>query len=352
MNKIAYLYSSYYPIRGGGNVHGYYLAKALANKGYILYNFNKIPDNCTVNIKRTLKNILMTIKNSDVVYLRLNLKIDSKYLLLILAKLLKRKVIIELNSPSDELRLSGAGDLKIIITDIALRFAVKLSDHLIVVSKNVKKYSEEVLKAKNITVIPNGGHKFSIDYKNIDQGVAGRIKDLKNTYNKIAVWSGTKQPWQGYDIIKDIICKSNNTIAYIIISNDNTVFEEIVNDNVYFFNNLARKEVEYIISQSNIGLSLYGDYGDYGKYGFYGSSIKFREYLINGLFVIANPNGQMLEIKQENLFLSFDVDEILKCMYDLDVTKKYDTSVCRSWDDVAEETDRVIQSVLKKIYEK
>ncbi len=348
MIKITYLYSSYYPIRGGGNVHGYYLAKGLTGKGYILYNFNKTADDFSVNVRRSLKNILITMKNSDIVYLRLNLKIDSKYLLLILAKLLRRKIIIELNSPSDELRLSGAGDYKIKITDTFLRMAAKLSDHMIVVSNPVKKYCEEILKAKYITTIPNGGIKFSIDYSKINPIIIEKIKFIKNNYKKIAIWSGTKQPWQGYDIIKDIIYKSKNNIAYIIISNNNNIFKEAANNNVYYFNNLERKEVEYIISQSHIGLSLYSDYGKLCKYGFFGSPTKFREYLINGLFVIANPDGQMLEVKQENLFLSFDADEILQCIYDLDVTKKYDTSKCRSWDDVAEETDKVIQSILKK----
>jgi glycosyltransferase involved in cell wall biosynthesis len=354
MKKIAFLYSSYLPIKGGGSVHGFNLAKGLAEKGYKLYTFNRVADNFTVNKKKSLSNIINTIFESDLVYIRLNLKIDVKYLLLFLSKVLGKKIIIELNSPSDELRLSGANDFRIKVTDFFLKIAAKMANHLIVVSENVKQYCEEILKSKCITVIPNGGKKFSVDENKINNDIKIKISSIKKKYKKIAIWSGTKQPWQGYELIKEIIKKSNSTIAFIIISNDTDILEQFkINENVSVFSNLNREELKYITINCNIGFAIYSDiYYDFCKYGFYGSSIKYFEYLFNGLFVIATPDGQMMKKKYDNLFLSRDVNKILTTTYNLDTSIKYDTSSCRSWDDVANETDKVIKNVLMSKNEK
>jgi glycosyltransferase involved in cell wall biosynthesis len=345
--RIAFFYNDFYPVKGGGSVHGYNLAKALSNIGYQISTIYKADETFTTRKPKNFINILKLILTSDIVYVRQGLAINYKAFLPLLGKLCNKKCIVELNSIGDELRVNGKNEYSIKKYESRLRFFLSFADSVIVVSDTIKKYCNEILDYHKIFVIENGGEKFDLSNINVTSKTREVFARITENSDKIVVWSGTKTYWQGYNLLKETIRQLHGHVAFVIITNDQSLSDDVKGfDNVYCFLNLPRDDVKYLIANSNIGLALYGDYS-WSRYGFYGSSLKYYEYLINGLYVIASPLGQMAEDRYKNLFISDDVNEIVQFIRKVNISKDPLNNVLfRSWQDVGMEVDKTIRSVL------
>ena len=344
--RIAFFYNNFYPVKAGATVHGYNLAKELTNIGYEITTFNKIEDGFTAKKQRTLSNIISVFLNSDLIYVRHDLKINHKSYLVSLAKLFKTRSIVELNAPSDELLMNGRALTSVRRLDRYLKPFISLADAVIAVSDSVKQYCEEILDYHNVFVVPNGGEVIDIRRLKVSNNLTDRITSFKKDHDKLVIWSGTKRPWQAFSLVKQIVAASHSNIGFIMVSDDLSVFEELRSyDNVYLFSNLPRDEVKYLIKTCNIGLALYGDYR-LSRFGFFNSPLKYYEYLINGLHVVASPKGQMAKDRYDNLFHSEIASDIVKYIDNVNTSKSFRHMKFRSWEDVAKDLDSVIKRVL------
>lgn len=346
-NKIAFFYPSHYPVIGGSAVHGYYLAKHLCGKGFILKSFPNLPDGFTQYNKRNVWNICKVILWSDLIYVRIHTEGFTKYIPFI-AKILGKSVVAEINGLPDELKLTkNYSDKKILQIDNSLRRWLKYADAIIAVSAMLKNYCIQYLQCRNVFAVENGGEQFLLNNLQVGDDFKTTIDDICRVHKKIAVWSGTSNPWQGIDIIENIASVSDNDVGLIIISNDPYVhsrFEPY--QNVYVFDNLNRDEIAYTILHADVGLALYGDHNWCRYNDYYGSSLKYYEYRANGLAVVATPSGHLAHMNHKNVFVSSNIAEIYTWIVH-NAVRQEDEKDFRSWSDVADETLQVILKYIK-----
>ncbi|MDP4265920.1 MAG: hypothetical protein Q8880_00620 [Bacteroidota bacterium] len=347
--KIAFFYPKFFPVTGGASVHGYYLAKGLHNKGYEIITFQNQKDDFTFKASKNIISLIYKILISDLVYVRFIYFGKTNYIPLI-AKLLRKKTIVEFNSPSDELLMLGRNKNEVIKNDKKLKSLISYADTVIAISENMKNYCINELKCKNVVIVENGGEKIDISKLNVPDSIIEAVNKIKSSFIKTVIWSGTNTSWQGIDIIENIITKTNKNTAFILICNDISLIEKYKNiQNVFIFSDLSRDSVSYLTINSNIGLALYGDYS-WSRYGFYGSSLKYFDYLINGLYVVATPLGHIKKDNFNNLIPGNNPDEIINFIDNFVANQMPDTSKnhYRSWEDVVDETDKIIKKLLKK----
>lgn len=346
-NKIAFFYPSHCPVTGGSSVHGYYLAKHLSEKGFILKTFPNLPDGFTQYYKRNVWNICKVILQADLIYVRIHTEGFTKYIPFI-AKMFGKKVVAEINGLPDELKLTkNYTEKKVLQIDNALRRWLKYADAIIAVSTMLKDYCTQYLQCRNVFVVENGGEQFLLNNLHVSNDFKTAIDDIYRVHKKIAIWSGTSNPWQGIDIIEKIASVSTNDVGTIIISNDLNVryrFEPY--ENVYVFDNLGRDEIAYIILHASVGLALYGNHNWCRYKDYYGSSLKYYEYRANGLAVVATPSGHLAHINHKNVFVSSSITEMYSWILHNAVRQEGERDF-RSWSNVADETLQVILKYIK-----
>jgi hypothetical protein len=334
--RIFFLYPSVDKSRGGAAVHGYNLINGLANLGFgifLLKNAN--------GTKKPLAESLYRIFRSHVIYYRIYLTNRSIILLFLLSKF--KKVVVELNAPSDELLLKGFDMHFVNQVDNRLRFALKNVKHIVTVSDAVTQYCQLILKFKNVTTVNNGGELLNPNLDEISSAFKESIVNLKNKFNKIVLWSGTNYPWQGYQHLRNLIFHHQSAnFAFIIVSDDKDVLEDLGTlTNVQIYTKLNRNEVAYLMCHADVGCALYGDFS-VTRTGFYNSSLKFHEYLVNRLGVIASPYEYFFKYENENVTCTHDIDRMV------DFIKKFTYVECgnqRTWEDVSRETAQILNTV-------
>ena len=99
--KIGFIYYTFYPVTGGASVHGYNLAKELSKKGYKLYKINGEPDPYTNRLKHPIPGLFWIMANCDLIYIRMDYFLYLRNFVSILTLLSGKKMIVELNNPSD-----------------------------------------------------------------------------------------------------------------------------------------------------------------------------------------------------------------------------------------------------------
>lgn len=347
-NKIAFFYPSHFPIKGGSSIHGYYLVKYLSAAGFQLFTFPEQADGISTRLTRSLRHIVYAMRHADIVYVRMHPEGSTRFLLA-LAKFLRKKVIVEINGLPDELMVTkGYSDERIKFIDKRMRFYMRFADVVITPSVLLADYCTTYLKCKNVQVIENGGEHFDFAETMLDEDFISELTDIRQVHQKIAVWSGTANPWQGISIVETIAKISENDLGIIVISNDRHVeytFQML--EKVYVFKGLSRDQIAAIFSIADCGMAFYDDHRWCRYQDYYGSSLKYYEYRANGLSVVVTPSGHLANVKEPDVLISNNEQEIYKWIMQNASRKKADYTY-RSWQDVATETAQVIESLINK----
>ncbi|OBU24038.1 hypothetical protein [Photobacterium kishitanii] len=284
--NILFCYPSFFPITGGGTVHGYYLAKNLYEQGHKITVINKQDDGFTnyINKKDILK-FIKAVRCSDVVYVRISTSGVANFIPFI-ANLLGAKVIGEVNAPSEELYLLGKSKRKVLLSRFLLKFQLKFCSELISVSEEVNNYLLSLDLSSH--VIYNGGERIK---ELPSEAVISKSWTLK--YKKIMLWSGNVYSWQGSNILKDITDRANQLgYGVIIVTNEN--YNSNFSSNVKIIVNPTREQLSNIYQLCDIGLAPY-DLSTLTKWGFYNSPLKIYEYLANDLLVFTNAKNAQID---------------------------------------------------------
>lgn len=352
--KIGYLYYNFYPVKGGASVHGYNLAKELTKLGYTLYKINGAEDPYTKKIKNQIAGFFKILKESDVIYLRMDYFLKLRNLSSFLVLITGKKLIIELNSPSDELYLFGKSMRYVMWVDLVVRFVLKRVDAIIVVSEPIKKYCLEALSLdpEKVYVVENGGEVFSSNRDSLDEKkqtrksklLVDKIKDIKKKYKQIAVWAGSLNKMQDLKRLNEISdIQKEKTAIIIIVKEENGDEFDFRNQNQFVFKNLSRDEVSKIILSTDVGLAFYDDY-HWSRWGFYNSSLKIFEFLNNNLLTLTNIEGTEIQKNYPNYVVAKDSEAIIKVL-NSGIAPKPDISLIRTWENVGKEVSEIIQQV-------
>ena len=344
--KIGFIYYSFYPVTGGASVHGYNLAKELNRLGYELFKINGEADQHTRKLKNPVTGLFWMLRNCDLFYIRMDYFLNLRNLVILPALLFGKKVIVELNSPSDELHLFGKSKKQIRRRDKIMSWLLKKADAVVAVSEPIKQYCEEALGLGNVTVIENGGEVFEEISKQADPQLKEKISTIKKEYKKLVVWSGSLNKMQDLDMLRQFQETIGEKSALLLIikkenENDELNFD---GDNWVLFNNLSREDVSYIISESDIGLAFYNEY-PWSRWGFYNSSLKIYEFLNNGLLTITNTRGTERQRRYSNFKSVDSISQIEQYIQDADELSSNQPK--RTWKTVAEETSELIDKIVK-----
>jgi len=350
--KIGYLYYTFFPVTGGASVHGYYLARELKRAGHTLYKLNGKEDPYTIKLTPSLKGALTILKDSDIIYARADFFLYPRNLLTALALLLGKKVVLELNSPSDELKLHGKSEGYIRRIDKIAAWFFKRASNVIAISEPVKRYCEEELGLSNVHVIENGGEPFQEPGKNASAEIRQRAAEICKAYPVRMVWSGSVNRMQNMSLLKKVADADPGRVALLVLAKYEGVDRRekpmiFQNDNVFSFDRLPRADVEYLISVSTAGLAFYEDYS-WCRWGFYNSSLKIFEYLNNGLITLTNTPGTPVQRKYPNFRQVPNSEDILEIIQDLPSENPETSENIRTWSDVGRETDRILKQTLKR----
>jgi hypothetical protein len=259
-----------------------------------------------------------------------------------------KKMIIELNNPSDELHLFGRGERYIRFVDRVVSKILKRADAVITVSEPLKRFCEEALQLENVHVIENGGEIFIESREDVSTGIKQKMEEIKQSYQKTIVWSGSANNMQDLKKLEKIAESQRDRSAVICIIKVDEEKGKVPSsaENLFVFKNLPRSDVKHIISNSDIGLALYREY-PWSRWGFYNSSLKIFEYLNNGLLTITNTEGTEIQQSYPNFKSADSVEEIVKLIEQSD-QYLFEVDNLRTWSEVAEETSQIIQQVVNR----
>lgn len=341
---IGYLYYRFYPVTGGATIHGYYLARELNRLGYTLLKINGEPDPYSVKYPQSIRGALKLFRESDIIYLRADYFIKLRNILGAAALLSGKKVIVELNAPSDELHLFGKSERYIRAVDKIASWLLKRADAVITVSEPIKSYCEEALQLRNVELVENGGEEFS-EIIIPSMPVKDKMGYILRKYTRRAVWAGSLNQMQDLETLREIAAALPDELAVILITDEKELpqFLEEIPSNIFIFHQLARKDVEYIIKQCQAGFAFYRSY-PWSRWGVYNSSLKLFEYLNNGLLAFTNIEGTTTQKKYPNFKKVASAEEIIEIMR-RDESWEVRAVDKRRWEDVANETDKIIHSV-------
>lgn len=346
--KIGFIYYTFYPVTGGASVHGYNLAKELHKQGYKLFKINGDADAYTQRLENPVTGLCWILANCDLIYIRMDYFLNFRNLISIPALLSGKKLIIELNNPSDELHLFGRSETYIRFVDRMVSKILKRADAVITVSEPLKRFCREALQLKNVYVIENGGEIFDGTSNGVSNEVVKKIEEIKQKYSKTVVWSGSANDMQDLKKLEAISESQRNRSAVVCVIKEDREKGEVPSskENLFVFKNLPRKDVKYIISNSDIGLALYKEY-PWSRWGFYNSSLKIFEYLNNGLLTITNTEGTGIQQSYPN-FKSVNTEEEIIRFINQWNGGSFDKEKSRTWAKVAEETSQIIQQVVNR----
>lgn len=343
--KIGYLYYKFFPVDGGAAIHGFHLAKELTQMGHELYKLNGEADPYTKKLRNPVTGFIRMLLKCDLFYVRVDFFLKPRNLLLLILLLFRKRVVVELNMPSDELFLFGKSRAYIDRIDKIYSKILKRVNAVVVVSQPIERYCREELGLENVFIIENGANQFRIDKSKVDPAVVKILEDLEDQDSKFVVWSGSLNKLQDFEMLTDVVAILNEKVKLLFILKDEGrgVKFSLESKNVFTFTDLNRSDVEFIISKASAGLAFYADYS-WCRWGFYNSSLKIFEYLSNGLLTITNKPGTDIQRRHPNFRCIQNPDEIGKLLSDF--TKEKRVADFRSWRDVARETDEVIQKVV------
>lgn len=344
--NIGFIYYTFFPVSGGASVHGYNLAKELNALGYSLHKINGDADPYTKKHKNPLKGMFWILSNCDLIYIRMDYFVNPRNLAALFAILSRKKVIVEINSPSDELHLFGRGKKYIEMAEKIMSALLKRTDAVVTVSEPLKRFCTESLKLDHVHVIENGAEIFEDTEIKATPFVKKKLSEIRKKFSKIVVWSGSANEMQDLSTIREITNAEPDDVAFLLIVKEETAGTNLSlqNDHVFVLKGLAREDVKYLITHADIGLAFYSEY-PWSRWGFYNSSLKIFEYLNNGLLTITNTKGTDIQQAYPNFRSVSAPNEVIGLIQEY-VPQTYDYTDARTWTDVAQETSEIIQQVV------
>jgi glycosyltransferase involved in cell wall biosynthesis len=340
--KIGFLYYKFFPIEGGAAIHGYNLAKELSLLGFELYKLNGEQDPFTIKLKNPVTGFFWMLFNCDLFYARMDYFIKIRNILTVVAILLGKRVIVELNAPSDELHLYGKEKSYIKRVDRLMARILKRADSVIVVSSPIEKYCRIQLGLEKVVVVENGANPFEISDAGVSEDIVHQLTVIKSTWQKIVVWSGSINKMQNLEDLFILAEKAKKKAAFLIIAKEEQGenLKDVNLPNIFILRGLNRPDVEYLIKKAHVGIALYEDY-HWSRWGFYNSSLKMFEYLNNGLLTISNKKGTEIQRSNPNFRYARNLDEMLTFI-DEKTPETGSPSQYRTWKHVAAEISNLI----------
>lgn len=237
--------------------------------------------------------IILRLKNVEKIYYRYSSLNIFIHLFLIL--FYRGNYYLEINTKNrDELQLSENKTLKnrikYLFNLICEKSLYKNAYRIITFTEERKDYINNIYENNKTAVIQNGYYSGLSEKKEVKIKDKKLIKILKNEDKKIAVFAGTFFRWSGVDKIIDLIKDLED--IFLIIFGFGSEKEKIINkieseniNNVYYYGRASRLILNRVYEDCDLAFASFSVEKKGMKQD---STLKMREYLMNGLPVIYN----------------------------------------------------------------
>ena len=345
--NIGFLYYNFYPVQGGASVHGFHLAKELTQLGHKLYKLNGQADPFTEKLQQSPAGLMKMVRDSDLFYVRVDYFLNARNLAGLAAKIAGKKIVVELNSPSDELALRGRSESFVRMIDRAYSRLLKRASATITVSEPIKRYCQSELELENVHVVENGGEVFKPPTQEMIESseTVQRFQEIRDQADKVVVWAGSANKMQNFQLVKEVANRLDENAKLVLIVNEEpgTSIPEEFAEGAVILKNANRKEVGAIIAQSDVGIALYDEY-PWSRWGFYNSSLKIYEFLNNGLLTVSNVPGSPIQTKYSNFSYIPDADLMAESINRFQ-PEDFTPENPRTWETVAKEVSTILKNV-------
>ncbi|WP_017729794.1 glycosyltransferase [Nafulsella turpanensis] len=320
--NIGLIYTKFYPLTSSASVHGYQLVTNFKKLGYQVNTIGVGKNELTRDFPKSPSGIVNFYNNSDVIYIRLNPWLKNDWFTLIkLLSLGKKKIVWEVNSPSEE-ALANYDPSRIPLSvkkwvktqNNKRKSLAKLCDLSISVSEALQKDMKERFKVQNSHYIPNGSDPelFKPKVKDENNPLAGM------TAGKfVVVWAGNAAfKWQGTSLIGEVAAKMkgiDRDVVFLYISNV-SIYNQVVLPNLISLGEINYLKLPDFLNFADVALCLYNRF-NWSPIGFYNSPLKMYDFMAMELPIIGTNMGQIAEVIEDgkNGFLtSNSVNEIIE----------------------------------------
>ena len=323
------LYINYLSLKDGSNIHVKSFADAVNAIGYDIESlWHNIDDNKpntkgNINYKKSIlgstklkgfmSEVKMVIENLrympkefamikkgkyDVLIVRYAFNIFSSVLI---AKLLRHPLILEVNSPSyyEQTQLFGRQLWR--LSALIERWILKNASMVVTVSDELKDmFVNQGISDEKIAVVYNGveTHRFYPRKKN--KNLAKKLGIPLDAF--VVGFSGSFQKWHGVNNILKIAEYLNNSEVYFMLVGDGFVRQEIESHvrnrgikNVIFCGSVSYEKMPQYLSLFDVAVAPYPNLKK-----FYFSPLKIFEYMAMGIPTIAPNLGQIGRVINNN----------------------------------------------------
>ena len=348
--NIGFLYGQTFPPGTGGSVHGYQLAKGLAERGHKLRSWYYGSDSNPYITHYRGRQVAAFLRRIDVLYVRTRWEARSTFVWLRRLAFRRLPVVWELNGvPEEILHLPGKRDDLARVNDALRRLAHGVNAG-IGVTAEVCRYLNETLGINIVQCIPNGSDPklFTPPKGRSDQSKPLRI-----------VWIGSIScPWHDIRALlaaAETLARKNSNVQFEIYGRREALPENLP-DNVRCRGTVPYSEVGTQLREGDVGVHLFKAIN--GKL-IDGSPLKLFDYMASGLAVIAQDSGQTGRVVAEQecgVFTTGHPDDLAEKVLQLDGDRDFCHRLGQNgrraveeyynWGRVAEETERVLLAAL------
>jgi glycosyltransferase involved in cell wall biosynthesis len=349
--NIGFIYGMpIYPPGLGGSVHGYQLAKGLAERGHRLMSWYYGDDQIPFVRHLRGRQLLSFLRAIDVLYLRVSwYPTMHRFARLRRLRLSRLPVVWELNGlPQENLYYAGCGAAEVARARRLLRRAARHATCAIGVTETIRDYLRESVGVRNSFVVPNGSDPELFTPASMS-GASDRPLRV--------VWIGTTRcPWHDLETVvaaARILEGRQANIALDIYGKQDSVPSDLPG-NVVCHGEVPYHELAGRLGKADVGVHIFkpaanGTIPD-------GSPLKLFDYMACGLAVVAQQAGQtgtVVARREAGLFTSAAPDDLAQALLRLEG----DRALCRrlggngrravldyyNWARAAEETERVLE---------
>lgn len=288
--------------KAGGHVHVTQVGNNLQSLGHTLYT-NLLQESDKF-IRLTEDEFFKRGREIEAFYIRLHGSASNDELTRFRLANPDAPCIWEVNSPLEELRMSGVPEEEIFKRNERRKELAKLVDAAVCVSFEMEEYARRFLGIEKTFVVNNGTDPEMFT-------PAKREEDLYRRTDFKVLWSGSPEyGWQGLEIAQNLAEKLKVVDRSILVA---VTAEGKSTENLLYLGSLPYYEMPRYMASADVGLCIYKNIDFFEKFFF--SPLKLYDYMASGLPVIGSNLGQIklvLEEYENGVLTDTTVDDLIE----------------------------------------
>lgn len=347
--NIGFLYNRTFPPGVGSSVHGYQLARGLAERGHKLFRWYHGSDSNPVVTHMRGRQLLSFLRKIDLLYVRVDYRARAKFAWLRRLALRKLPVVWELNGLPREILFEGGTQRDVDRAVSRMRRLARHVDAAIGVTPSICDFLQSCLRIPNVACIANGSDP--------SQFVPG-VRDLTGRAPLRVVWMGSRCPWHDTTTIvaaAKILAARKCNARFALLGQYEHDSQELPK-NVEALGVVPYADLGKTLGSYHVGIQLFHRQDGEIKGG---SPLKLFDYMSCGLAVLAQDacqTGQVLREHDAGFYVTADPEDVAAKIVRLEADRELCHRLGRNgrqavldyynWDRVGAQTEEMLLSTV------